>query len=101
MEYNEETGEVESMKVHFLDLDPNYEYHVQWCDVMVWRFKNAPYWAKYLSINGGDEDWLAICTVKFWNQQNHYIPWIDRMGVCDVDVFEVDEKFMVFIGSHA
>jgi hypothetical protein len=43
MQYNEQTGEVESIKVPFSQLDLNYEYHVQWCDVMVWRFKNAPY----------------------------------------------------------
>jgi hypothetical protein len=101
MEYDEKTGEVESMKVPFSKLHPSYETHVQWVDVLVWRFKNAPKWAKQLSINGGDEDWLAICSVYFWNEQNQYIPWIERMGACDVDVFKVDEKFMVFIASHA
>lgn len=101
MKYNEETDEVELIKVPFNELHPDYNYFVHDSDVMVWEFQNAPKWARQLSINGGDEDWLAICTLKFWNQRNQYIPWIDRLGVCDVDGFEVDAKFVVFIGSHA
>lgn len=102
MRYNEETDEVELIKVSFDELDSSYEYFMLWTPFAVYPFQYAPKWAKDISINGGDEDWVCICTLETWNQHNQYIPWIDRLGVCGgVDGFEVDEKFVVFIGSHA
>lgn len=104
MNYKEDTDELEPIKVEYKELDESYEYFNffdMWSNVAVWEFHNAPRWAKKLSINGGDEDWLAVCTKEFWEKRNGYIRWLDCMGYGDLDIFEVDGKFMVFIGSHA
>ena len=101
MKYNEETDEVELYKVPFSELHQTYEYFMLWSPFAVWPFHEAPKWAKNISINGGDEDWICICTLDTWNKCGQYVPWIERMGACDVDGFEVDEIYVVFIGSHA
>lgn len=74
--------------------------HKQTCEFMLWAYYNAPKWLRDLSLNGGDEDWVCICTKETWENYNEYIYWIDKLGVSDVDTFLID-KYVVFIAYHA
>lgn len=101
MNYNELTDEVELIKVPYQELDSSYEYFMLASPFAVYPFHKAPKWARDISINGGDEDWICICSLETWNSYNQYIPWVERLGYCDVDGFLVDDKYVIFIGSHA
>lgn len=69
--------------------------------IKVYRFHNAPQELKDLSINGGDEDWIAVVPEEIYNQENQYIGWIESngFGCCCVDEYDVGDD-IIFIGSH-
>lgn len=75
--------------------------------IRIWRFEDAPEELSIKSINGGDEDWVALIPVDF--VEKHGIPnFLDEggsFGVCSVDKFKKvyyeKEVYTMLIGSHA
>lgn len=65
--------------------------------ISVWEFTAAPEELRRLSINGGDEDWLALVPGPM---AGLYMPWLDSLGCCCVDEHRFGD-FVVYIGSHA
>ncbi len=72
--------------------------------ILVWRFEDAPQELQGLSEHGGDEDWIALVPLSFYNAEGYaYIPWLESpssFGVCEISQHKTD-KGMVFIGAHA
>jgi hypothetical protein len=68
--------------------------------ILVWAFHEAPDEYKYLSTNGGDEDWVAVVPAAMTDQ---WIPWLEsnQFGACDVDTYPLPDGRVVHIGSHA
>ena len=69
--------------------------------IQVWRFADAPEDMRALSINGGDEDWLAVVPPEYGDE---WIAWLcpgGPFGVCDVDEYPQPDGRRVFIGCHA
>lgn len=70
--------------------------------IRVWRFKDAPDELRWLSKNGGDEDWLALIPPKL---KNEYIGWLEgeSFGCCSVADYTHPElpEYTIKIGSHA
>lgn len=75
-----------------------WETTIQLDHIKAWPFKDAPHELQALSLAGGDEDWLAVVPNEML--ENYCIPWLDRLGVCDVDEYPIAGA-MVFIGTHA
>ena len=93
--------------------------------ILVWRFYDAPEEYAALSVNGGDEDWLAFVPDAAAGEDER-AEWVDlecrkyargelddisdpdppwawpgsSFGVCNVDVFRVKDGW-VYIGCHA
>lgn len=65
--------------------------------ILVWRWRDAPCTYKALSTHGGDEDWVAFVPESL---RDVYIPWLERLGVCDLSEHEVYGG-IVYIGAHA
>jgi hypothetical protein len=69
--------------------------------ILIWRFHDAPEELQNLSINGGDEDWLAM----FPSENTDYWPmWAKEgtpFGCCSVDRIVLPGGGFVLIGSHA
>ena len=80
--------------------------------ILIWRFEDAPVELRALSINGGDEDWLAAIPPEF-SDDNRWegveIPWMehlsfDSMGSPNVyhpDSLSSWHGWTIVIGSHA
>ena len=68
--------------------------------IKVWPFKQAPNKYQDLSQHGGDEDWLAFVPGEIWENCEGYIPWIDKLGCCEVSEHPV-KGGIVFIVVHA
>jgi hypothetical protein len=75
--------------------------------IKIWRFEDAPLKYQDMSINGGDEDWVAEVPVEYprWFGT---IPMFMREGTsfacCKLDVFDYEingKYYRIFIGSHA
>ena len=71
-------------------------------DISICRFSNATKCLREISVNGGDEDWIAIFKESLAN--TYYIPFIEdggrgSIGSCCVDYFRVSE-YIIAIGSH-
>lgn len=71
--------------------------------IRVWPWKDAPEELKQLSLNGGDEDWIALIPPK---HKHTYTPWMEEgtsFGVCCVDEYEHPELpgYTVKIGCHS
>lgn len=48
--------------------------------------------------NGGDEDWIII-SKKFADKPYPY--WIDRLGVCGTDMYELFDDYTITVASHS
>lgn len=70
---------------------------IDWLNMIhIWPFDKAPPVLRNLSINGGDEDWVAAIPPGMGNPY-----WIESLGVCSVDYFESADGWVIAIGSHA
>ena len=72
--------------------------------IAVWRFQDAPQYLQDLSLNCGDEDWLAVVP-DYLTADGTYIPWLETsaFGCCCIDTYPhpAHEGFEVVIGSHS
>ncbi len=70
--------------------------------IKVWRFEDAPPTLQALSINGGDEDWLAVIPPHL---KDEYISWLECSGLFDSmddpQIYKLETGEIVYIGSHA
>ena len=60
--------------------EDNWLYFICGSQVNVWRFYDAPEKLRSLSDNGGNEDWVAICTIDFFMQRHGYMPCVIVTG---------------------
>lgn len=69
--------------------------------VFLWLWKQAPERYRQLSTNGGDEDYVILCTSSSrfddWDQAESLAR---RLAVCDFDKYE-HEDGTVWITCHA
>ena len=67
--------------------------------IKVWRFHDAPEWAKALSGHGGDEDYLAIVPADFGDTPL----WLEygSFGCYDISEHKLPDGRRVFIGAHS
>ena len=70
--------------------------------IRVWRFEDAPPNLRYLSTNGGDEDWIAEIPPHL---RGEWIVWLElpTFGCCRVNKYEhpTRQGWQVRIGCHA
>ena len=66
--------------------------------IRVWPFEQAPQAYQDLSPHGGDEDWVALVPPSL---RERYIPWIERLGICDTSTHEQEDGSIIYIGAHA
>lgn len=71
--------------------------------IRIWRFEDAPEELRYLSTNGGDEDWVALIPPKLVDS---YLPWMDEgtsFGCFRVHCYHHPElpEYEVRIGCHS
>jgi hypothetical protein len=74
--------------------------------IKIWRFEDAPLKYQDMSINGGDEDWVAEIPAQHYKKYG--IPTFmlegSSFGYCSVDEFDYElngDKYKIVIGSHA
>jgi hypothetical protein len=71
--------------------------------IKVWAFEDAPKELRDLSINGGDEDWLALIPPTY--DMRYGLPIWMQVGSFSTegepDVFDLPDGSKVVIGSHA
>ena len=69
--------------------------------ILIWSFDDAPEEYRSLSINGGDEDWLALVPVEYVDE---WIPWMEEgssFGCFCVDSHPLPDGRVIRIGSHS
>jgi hypothetical protein len=76
--------------------------------IKIWRFEDAPLKYQDMSINGGDEDWVAEIPMKTYKQWGNDIPIFMQegslYGCCSVDELDYEfngGRYKIVIGSHA
>jgi hypothetical protein len=65
--------------------------------IQVWCYDDAPEEYRYLG-SPDDADWVVLVPKEL---AGDYIPWIDRIGSCDVESHTLPTGEVVYIGYHA
>jgi hypothetical protein len=68
--------------------------------VQVWAWDDAPEEYRELSGHGGDEDWVALIPEHLY-EDRYQIPWLEALGVCDVEFHPIPTGEAIAIGAHA
>ena len=72
--------------------------------IRIWKFYDAPKEFQEMSINGGDEDYLAIIPPNYTTE---YFPFLEgnTFGCCSVDEIKIEtglyRGYIILIGVHA
>ena len=65
--------------------------------ILFWPWQYAPENYKKMSRHGGDEDWVALIPKSL----KDFDYWIDRLEVCDIEKFILQNGDQLWIGAHA
>ena len=79
-----------------------FDMNTQPQPALVWKFEEAPENLRYLSTNGGDEDWLVELP-SGW--ESYGTPsWIEALDTCrrpNCYPHPTKKDWVVYIGAHA
>lgn len=76
----------------------NPHHYIEYADIFIYKFHNAPEELKALSEHGGDEDYIIVMSKDFFYKEygDHVV---DRLTIWEYDKYELGEV-VVCITCH-